>query len=381
MNRSTLTAGARYLVFTLIFVLISRSGMTFAQDTSPVITADNIRQLQSVARLNFDELPPEAGDIDIGWFAMTPDGETYASINRAHGVVQWNLDTGYATTTYAVCHEGDEESPGSFIDGVFRPHSGGTGAQGDLFIAVYKNSIGYSIGYHPSDGDFVVVSCSDRPAIPIRVWTDESGHENWFEMFSQNATEMPYVYHHPVLFGLEGDPVEVEELPSAPENDPDSFLRIGRIDPPLAITVTQDGLAKRWNLEMGEATAQAQIDSLPATGRLNAAGSHLAWVDQDFSTLHLLNFETGEDTVVADLEDTYFPTLLLTPGADVIIGVNVDYQPIVVAWDVATGERIELGQYRACNRRQPDVVRLSADGSTLAIGCDTGLDIWRVVED
>ncbi|MFW5691150.1 MAG: hypothetical protein ACOCXZ_01505 [Chloroflexota bacterium] len=49
----------------------------------------------------------------------------------------------------------------------------------------------------------------------------------------------------------------------------------------------------------------------------------------------------------------------------------------MIAWIVETGERIDLGTYRECSR-QPDMVRLSTDGTTLVIGCDTGLDVWRV---
>ena len=69
--------------------------------------------------------------------------------------------------------------------------------------------------------------------------------------------------------------------------------------------------------------------------------------------------------------------LLLNSSASVIIGINVDLKPVVVAWNVVTGERIELGEYRSCDR-QPDMVRLSVDDTTLVIGCDTGMDIWRV---
>jgi hypothetical protein len=29
----------------------------------------------------------------------------------------------------------------------------------------------------------------------------------------------------------------------------------------------------------------------------------------------------------------------------------------------------------------PDMARLSVDGATLVIGCDTGIEIWRITTD
>src|SRR5262249_35736695 len=144
-----------------------------------------------------------------------------------------------------------------------------------------------------------------------------------------------------------------------------------------AITATHDALLKRWNLETGEVTATAQLDTLPGAGQVNADGSHFVWIDQAFQSLHLLDFGSGQDRVVASLGGTYIPYLLLSLAADVIIGVNVNQESNIVAWDVTSGERIGPGHYRSCNR-QPDMARLSKDGRTLAVGCDTGLDIWRM---
>ena len=155
---------------------------------------------------------------------------------------------------------------------------------------------------------------------------------------------------------------------------------MGRIEPPFAITITRDELLKRWDLESGEVTATAQLAQSPGAGQLNRDGRYFVWVDQQFEALHLLDFETGTDRIIAPLAGTYIPFLLLNPVGDVIIGVNVGLQPDVVAWVVNTGQKIVLGDYRVCNR-QPDMVRLSQDGSTLVVGCDTGLDIWRAGEN
>jgi hypothetical protein len=187
----------------------------------------------------------------------------------------------------------------------------------------------------------------------------------------------------PDLFTQQGDAPEVADLPSipsGPEHDFDAFLRIGRIKPPTAITVTQSGQVKRWNLETGEVTATAQLEELPGAGQVNASGRYFIWRDAESTSLHLLDFETGEDRGVAPLDGAYIPFMFLTSDASVAIGVNVGSEPIVAAWDTSTGERYNLGEYRACNR-QPDMVRLSGDGTALVIGCDTGLDIWRVVGD
>ncbi|HSS98304.1 MAG TPA: hypothetical protein VLK33_14795, partial [Terriglobales bacterium] len=261
---------------------------------------------------------------------------------------------------------------GGFIDGVF--------TRTNVFVAIYQNLTGYIVGYHPFGDNLITKSCSKQNVIPLRVWINESTRENWFEFFPQDSSKKPYVEHFQILYGVDGGAsVYSKILPSGPENDPDSFMRIGRIDPPMAITATKDALLKRWNLETGEVTATAQLDGLPAAGQVNADGTSFAWVDQKFASLHLLDFESKVDKLIASLGGTYIPFLLLSAKADVIIGVNVGLEPNVVAWDVVTGERIDLGEYCACNR-QPDMVRLSKDGSTLVIGCDTGLDIWRVSE-
>lgn len=170
---------------------------------------------------------------------------------------------------------------------------------------------------------------------------------------------------------------EFRELDSGPENDPDAFFRIGRMRLPYAITATQDFFIKRWNLETDEVTATAQLDGLPGVGQITPDGRYFAWRDDDAKAIHLLDFDIGLDKVIAPLNGSYIPYLLLNSSASVIIGVNVDLKPVVVAWNVVTGERIELGEYRSCDR-QPDMVRLSVDDTTLVIGCDAGMDIWRV---
>jgi len=368
----------KFLAYIVVITFFVISPAAAQAQPSPIINASNIRQLQSVAQIDFDNLPEEAGKVENGWFAVNTNGERLSTVNSYGGVILWDLQLGMDSMTVAIC--GDDGKPGTFIDGGFEPSE-----VGEVFVAAYQvDQIG-SVAYHPFDvhpsyRDKIPVVVCELPFLPIRVWIDApwSGAltpYTWIEFFSSDGTssiEYFDIFNVDVTGNTYG-----KFLPSGPENDTDSFLRIGRIDPPLAITATQDALLKRWNLETGEVTATAQIDSLPAAGQVNPDGTSLAWVDQEFESLHLLNFEIGVDKVIAPLNGTYIPFLLLSAQADVIIGVNVGLEPDVVAWDVATGARIDLGEYRACNR-QPDMVRLSRDGSTLVIGCDTGLDIWRV---
>jgi hypothetical protein len=170
--------------------------------------------------------------------------------------------------------------------------------------------------------------------------------------------------------------LEAFQLPS-PQTDPDALIRIGRLPAPLAISVTREGLVRRWDLSTGEVTAEVPMDTLPLYGHATPDGERLVWRDPPSTALNILNFETGENRMIIPLNGMYVPFIFLTASADVIIGVDPDEEPVVVAWVAERGERIDLGQYRACGR-PPDMARLSEDGSTLVIGCDAGLDIWRV---
>ncbi|PJF21139.1 MAG: hypothetical protein CUN56_12620 [Phototrophicales bacterium] len=169
-----------------------------------------------------------------------------------------------------------------------------------------------------------------------------------------------------------------EIVPYAPAADPDAVVRVGRIAPPYAVTSSVDGMVKRWNLQTGEIEAIALVDGGPAVfGQISPDGRYLAWRDPQSNWLHRLDFYTGTDQIVVQLYNQYVQGYFINRAGDVILGVDVDFEPIVVAWDVATGERVLLGQYRQCSR-VPDLIRMSADGSTLIIGCDTGLDFWRI---
>jgi hypothetical protein len=176
----------------------------------------------------------------------------------------------------------------------------------------------------------------------------------------------------------EAEDQEVMMIPSAPEADLEAYVRIGRIPAPLAITATSEGLVKLWDLQTGEMIHNVQLNVPPVFGRINeTTGKQLAWRDPASNKLNLLDFETGKNQEITDLGGAYIQALMVSASGDVILAVHPGEEAIVAAWLVATRERVDLGTYRACGR-VPDMVQLSKDGTTLVIGCDTGLDVWRI---
>jgi hypothetical protein len=73
----------------------------------------------------------------------------------------------------------------------------------------------------------------------------------------------------------------------------------------------------------------------------------------------------------------YIPFLFVTPDAELVIGVHVDDEPVIVTWSLRSGLREVIGPYRHCGR-PPDMVVLSENGRSLVIGCDLGIEIWQI---
>lgn len=360
----------RLFAILLVLACFAWSFSTSAQTPFAEITAQNMRQLRSVAHIDFSSWVPQVGKIENGWFALSQDGSTFALMNRAGEIVVAD-DTGRMIDHYAV--PGSDSLPASVLDMAFRvnePAVVSAHSEGGIYYVAYR----YYQTHHTEYFRF------ETPDVPLRIW--DTGLV-WLEIAPTDYTRTRYVESlNPSAFNgsrvnevLSADAVNTQE--SGPENDPDAFLRIGRIEPPFAITVTQSNLVKLWNLEQDAVVATAQLDDLPGAGQLSTDGRYFAWRDGEGKALHLLDFKTGKDRVIAALQSSYVPFLLLNSSASVIIGVNVALKPVVIAWDTSTGEHVELGEYRPCSR-QPDMVRLSYDSTTLVIGCDKGLDIWRV---
>lgn len=364
----------KYLKISQVIVLVltccSLAFSASAQTSSTVITAENIHQLHSATHINFADWEQQVGKIENGWFALNDDGSRFAVMTRSGEVVIGD-DTGEIIDQYSI--PGSDNLPTSVLDIAFKRND-------RVVVSVHSEGGAYYVAYRYYETHDTEHFRFETPDVPLRIWDSELV---WLEVSPADYMRTRYVQSlNPSEYkDFRVNEVlpsnAVGELPSGPENDSDAFLRIGRIDPPFAITVTQDFLVKRWDLETNEVTATAQLDALPGAGQLSTDGRYFAWRDGDSKALHLLDFTTGSDRVIAPLQGTYIPFLLLNSSASVIIGVNVALKSIVVAWHTQTGERVELGDYRFCNR-QPDMVRLSYDSTTLIIGCDKGLDVWRI---
>lgn len=335
-----------------------------------VITAENIQRLQSVMHIDFSELPDDVIGVDSGWFTLSTDGYYIALVRRDGGLVIFNSG-GALVDTFTVAAANGEAS--TILDVVW--------SQDNVTVAsLHTDGERYFASLRVvGEDEVVLLPFPEIGDMPVRLWLDESDPYIWFEAAEDGPQRSYYVIRVPIEEGHQTE--SLLRLPSGPEGDLDSFVRIGRIPAPLAITSTPDGLVKLWNLETGEITAQVQLDIAPVFGRVDeTTGRHLAWRDPASESLQLLDFETGENQLIAPLGGEYVQAILLTPGADVVFAVAIGDDPVVVAWDTATGEQFDLGHYRRCSR-VPDMVRLSEDGTTLVIGCDTGLDIWRIAEE
>ncbi len=358
MSKLMQTLAAHLALAALVFT-------TQAAPPSPAaaIHAGALGHMRPSWQLDFADLPAAAGRVDSGWFAISADGEQFALLNRDNRIVLWDRMDGHLATVQADCGE-----PGGFIDGVFSPNRRWFGA---IYVAGLTS---YAAFYPLATPEQALVACG-LDGLPSRLWFD-AGSRAWLEILPNDPRQTPYVMQLSQTF----QPVLDGRIPSGPEADADSFMRIGRIMPPLAITATQTGLVKRWDLQSNRMTAQAQLTALPAVGQINAGGDQFAWIDASYQTLNLLDFHTGRSRSMSALNGKLIPFLLLTARADVIIGVTVGDDARIWAWAAASGQVFDLGVYRSCGR-PADLARLSADDSTLVIGCDQGLQAWRITAE
>ena len=346
----------RTLIFVTLLLIIAfpilGQDETDPDSASPVINSVNITQLQSVMTINFANYADVIGEFDTGWFVINDDASRIATVNNDDSVVIWD-SAGQVEQFYASELESD------IVDLDFSPMS-------DMFFSLHNLADGVQVIQYDVTDESIDERIVSLAGLPVELWVDNDDVA-WTEVIDDES----------VVARLDDETMIIVD---APENDPNAFVRIGRIQPPFAITSTFEGMVSLWSMETSELIAQAQVENGPAVfGQINASGSHLAWRDPYSEGLYLLDFETGENVVVTELGNVYVQFYFLTNDADVVIGVNLDDAPNVVAWNVANGERYELGEYQVCSR-VPDMVRMSRDGTAIVIGCDTGLDIWRIVD-
>jgi len=329
-----------------------------------VITAENIQHLAPVAVIDFAGLPEHAGQIINGRVFTSSDGRLYAVVNREGQVVFLDEAGSVLSVTDRIMT--DDGFPATFIDGAFDP-------SGQLFAALHSQGMAYHITIAAISGGQATLTVSSEDK-PVSIWLDEE--MAWLEVIPANANSAPYLLQLPK--SISSDTVPVRKL-FAPAQDEQAVARVGRLPLPLAVTATESGHVSRWDLSQGKLTAEAQVDAVPIYGAITLDGRYLVWRDPASVALHLLDFETGADQIVTLMDGLYIPFILLTAQADVVIGVYVNDEPAVVGWETATGRLHWLGHYRQCER-PPDMVTFSNDRTTLVIGCDSGIEIWRAVE-
>jgi WD40 repeat protein len=346
----------------LIILIVSLS--ILAQTDTPVIDSENIDRLQSVRQIDFADLPNDAV-VDSGWFTLSPDGLYFAVVRRDGGLVVYDSMEGEIADTFTVT--GENGQPATVLDARFDN-------TGERIVTINTDGEAFYVVVHPIGDETIRYEFPAEYGMPVRVWFDDTDENVWLETMSADGSQYEIV-NFPLI-----EDGEVMSLPSAPEEDEESFVRIGRIPAPFAITSTQEGIVKLWDLETGEITHEVDLEAVPVFGRVNeTTGEQLAWRDPESQSLNVLDFETGENTLVAELSGDYIQALMLTPLADVVLAVHIGDEPVVAAWDVETGDEIALGEYRECGR-VPDMVQLSVDGTTLVIGCDAGVEVWQIKE-
>lgn len=340
------------------------------------ISSTTIMDLAPVHQIDFASLADLQGhslDVVNGWFALSPDGSLIALKSDDNQVVVVDAEGNVQQVYAAPLDRAQDDLPATFIDAAFSPDGRWLVSAHTLGNDLYVVALSLDGAYGPVEQVF------PQAGYPTRVWVSEI-QEVWLEMVPDMSRDDPRPYLL-AAWSLEPCaaapcPVRPMEYLSGPDQDADSFLRVGRIRQDAAITVTQGLMAKRWDLEQGEVTALGQLSALPGMGSLTPNLRYFAWRDNKSLELRLLDFDTGMDRLITPLDGAYIPFLLLDPTGDVIIGVHVAGADRVTAWLVQDGERLDLGMYRACNR-PPDLAALNLQGTQLVIGCDLGLEIWR----
>ncbi|MCA9906113.1 MAG: hypothetical protein KC547_19795 [Anaerolineae bacterium] len=351
----------------LLFVCSVGAGSSLAQPAAEPITAHNLSRLQSVAYIDLTLLQDEIGIVTNGWLALSPDGARMALFNEANEIVVLTAD-GTLIDRYAVLDaDGLAASP---IDAVFDP-AGTKLATLHAAGAIYGVNLRDLTTTPPTSIQHE--EALDAWVIPVALWFGADEHSLWTELVGM----CPDAVAAPAWAVNLNVDLSLHYAYSPVECDLNAVVRLGRITPPYAVTVSSTGDLTLFDLQ--RQTRLTAVPGVPAAniGHLDPTGRYLAWRATDSGDLHRLDFQAEEDRLIAAPGAGYIQALFVGNQGDVIVAVDIDFQPVVVAWEVASGGRVDLGEYRACGR-SPDAIRMSRDGTTIAIGCAAGVEIWCI---
>ena len=343
------------LIRPFCFVLIWMMGRaSLAQDYAP-ISGSNLGSLQSVWQIDFADFP---GELKIGWFAANEGASEFVVFDSDHQI--YVVDGNGIKRSWSYINDGRAQIF-TLIDAAYHD---------DRPVILYLLDNRYFI----NEQEFV--SCFS----PVKVFSTDERNLIFVEALDRDGDT---VFLKVALASADTKLRVLDEIPFPAHDKNAPAVRIGRIDLPLVIlsSLSDSGLSVfRYPANFNsDAARQYLLENGPAVFGvvIGAVGSHFAWSDPASDRLNLLDMATAENRVVAKLDGAYAQYHILTSDGSAIILVNLDFDPVVVAWDVASGRRYDLGPYRKCGRI-PDKVTLSVDGTALIIGCDTGLDIWRI---
>jgi WD40 repeat protein len=349
----------RLLVIFLTLVIFRH---IYAQETAvpEPITAANVHRLQSITQIDFEGMDC---NFETGGFELSTDGEFIAALDSHRHVYVWNAK---GELLYADDIPCDELRNTTHL-AVDANHALYTFEQVENALTISKLNL--------PDASQETTTITSFEAMVLAAWVNKD--TVWLEARENNRETVISVHNAFV------PQYELEFLAYAPANDTDAVVRIGGIPPPYTVTSSRDGMVKLWNIQTGEVVYEVDNGTGEAAvfGAINSDATRLIWRDSQNEALYLLNFETDENRFIGNLNGQYAQWYFLSNDASVTLAVNLSFEPNIVAWDTTTGEQIFLGDYRECSRPQPDMARLSENGTTLVIGCDTGFDIWRIVPE
>lgn len=341
------------LILALVLVL------TFSSSGAPVIDAASADRLQPVQQIDFAALDAE---FLYGWFIMNASGTRIFVVDSDR--------TGYllddsGDMLWEIALRQTPSNLGFIVDGAFTADDRALVLLVDEALLIFDLETGAYAWF-----------AQDAAARGLALWISEG--ELWIEALRQSDGST-VVQRYAGL--AEGELRLLETLDYPPYQDPQAVVRIGRIPAPYVVTSSLEGRVTLWDMQAGRALFDVnnQAGEPSVFGNINASATHLVWRDNANQVLYLLGFANGENLRLDQLAGDYVQWFFLTPAADLALGVQIGAEQHVYAWDAEVpGVRMDLGPFRECGRAQPDMARLSADGTTLVIGCPLGLEIWRV---